>query len=146
MNLIRDAEAAGLLEIKNTADYERIQQRLTADAEFRERLLEQVKQKIKEQSAKPYITQKEQRAVDRKKKEEQAELAGLTQDDILKRCQADGKCQVTIETLKSAFPKMVTTINGNNFMLGIKDKEFKVFLQAKGLRFTLPDYVFIKTV
>jgi hypothetical protein len=92
------------------------------------------------------MTQKEQRALKSKMKEEQAKLAGHTQADILNRCLADGGCYVTAETLKTAFPSMVTFIGGNNYRLNINNKEFEAFLLVKGLKFVKPDNIFIKSV
>ena len=149
IKLINDAEVNGLLHIGDAAHFERLCQRLTVDAAFREKLCEQLKQKIKEQQESikrhtPQPTQKEQREAKRKQRQAELERAKLTQDNILTNCAANGEFKVTVEGLKNAFPKMISQIDGNSFRTNIDNIPFKEFLLSNDLTFTLPDFVFKK--
>lgn len=149
INTINNAESLGLLKIKDKADFERLCNQLSVDAEFREKLCEQIKRKIKEDEAlveryTPQPTQKEQRELKRKQREAEQERVKLTQQDILNKCNSDGCCKVAIIDLKNAFPKMISQIDGNNFRAQIDHTPFRDFLISNGLTFSFPDFVFKK--
>ena len=89
-------------------------------------------------------TQRQQRELDKKKREAEKQRVKLTQQDILDRCTKDGVVTVNINDMKNAFPKIIFQIDGNAFRTQIDNKEFEEFLRSNGLTFSLPDFVFIK--
>lgn len=91
-------------------------------------------------------TQKEQRELKRKQRQEEAERAKLTQQDILNKCNSDGGCKVTIHDMNNAFPKLISQIDGNNYRTQIDNRQFHEFLLKNHLTFSLPDFVFKKQI
>lgn len=147
--IILTAEKLALLKTTVGDQFERLCARLAVDTEFREKLCQQIAQKLKEieESRKQYVsqpTQKEQRDLRRKERQAESERAKLTQEDILTKCNSEGGCKVTINDMKNAFPKMISQIGGNAYMTQIDNKKFHEFLLSNGLTFSLPEYVFKK--
>jgi len=91
-------------------------------------------------------TQKEQRELKRKHRQEEAERAKLTQQDILNKCNSDGGCKVTIDNMKNAFPTLISQIDENNYRTQIDNKRFHEFLLKNHLTFSLPDFIFKKQI
>ncbi len=82
----------------------------------------------------------------RKHRQEEAERAKLTQQDILNKCNSDGGCKVTIDNMKNAFPTLISQIDENNYRTQIDNKRFHEFLLKNHLTFSLPDFIFKKQI
>lgn len=90
------------------------------------------------------LTQKEQRNLRSKQRQEEAERAKLTQEEIIAKCKTDGFLKVTVTSMQNAFPRLVSQIDGNVYRTQIDNKQFHEFLLNNSLTFTLPDLVFRK--
>jgi hypothetical protein len=89
-----------------------------------------------------YISQRQQREIDRQARQDEQKQVKLNQDDIVAACIKNGSCKVTIDDIKNAFPKIISKIDGNAYRTQIDNKQFQEWLAVNGLTFTLPDFVF----